>query len=682
MSAVHGFATNYATIVTNSTQVQDTKKLEKKIPKPSYPPSHPFLKRVIRSLNQEKAPLVSEIKKLAEVTLVNPHNQTARGIAISSEQKICKVLEAIKSIDYSPLKRDLKIIIKKMSNEERKGLLSRALRSDFSTNQKFLGNQCINLMTLEHLRLLAKFVSPEFTDVQATAETFNHISQVIKKYAVEEAHLNLPKNSKGFFLFKFIGNFIRTIAVAFNLIELGKEPSSYFETKYMLDIYWRLLEIPIKIIKFVLSFIINPLISFVVLVVGAIASAIALHIFKKWFDKCPEQLNPCKNLTAEIRKGTIKPIFGREKELDKVLEVLAANSEKNRKHPLIIGKPGIGKTEMMNGLAWRLVKGDVPPALKGKKLFILNCAELMKNPNAFALKDPLEQIMDKIGKHQKDLIIIFDEADKLSDTLGTRFNSILDTSKDSLFYAIGITTRANYKDKIENTCLDRRFQKLPMDEAKKKQTLTILRHIHQQESNDIKIPKEVFKAICKETKKITRRYQPDKAILVMSQAIEKIRHRQNGGAFDNQLHDEKAVKDEWISKLSRKNLHGIAIKSKKIQAITNQIEKADLQINKTLKQITKKRKISAHYIDLKKQREWHKNWLYTTSEKINQDTMKGKKINALLEKVYLFNSFILMPELDAYSSDYVKKNKLEVKIDAKLITEIVDNLVKQEKIEE
>lgn len=624
------------------------------------PPIYPFLRRVIRFLRQEDAPLVTEIKKIAKENFGN------------SAHKITKVLEAINSIDYSPLKHDLRMIIEKMTNDERKSLLSEALRLDFMTDQKFFGHQCLNLITLEELRSLAQDLS-----IKDTAEAFSKIAQISKKYNVEETNLKLAANSKEFFLLRLIKNFIRTIAVACNLLELGKEPNTYFETKYMLDIYWRLIEIPVLIIRFVLAVIINPLISLVVLSVGTTVSAFALHIFNKWFNRCPEQLPYCKNLTAGILDGTVIPTFGREKELEEILGVLAANHEKSRKHPLIIGEQGIGKTEMMNELAWRLVKGSVPDSLKGKKLFILNCAELMKQTSGFALKDPLEEIMGKVGEHQGELIIIFDEADSLIDTLGTRFNTILDTSKGSLFYAIGITTPAYYK-KIESTGIDRRFQKFHMEEASKEQTLTILRHIHQQEAPDIKIPKKVFDTIYKQTKdKIKHRFQPDKAVIVMSQALRNVRDLQEGRGLEMELRNHEATNKESASKLSRKKLNVTSVNNQKIQDITQKISGTEAKIKELKEKIEQKRKAFSEYTNLKKLREWHHHWLLTTSEKIDQEIKKDREIDALLEKIYLFNSFILIPELDAYLSDFVVKNDLKVKVEEETISQIVEKLSKE-----
>lgn len=671
--AIKSFSANFSSAAAAQTKIHGPNKT-KNYPFPPTPKrsSCICLKKVIRFLRGEKNLLAAEIKKLAK----------KQGLIENSAQKIAKVLEAIKSIDYSSLKSDLHKIIENMSDKERKFLLKKALREDFKKGQKFLGNQCMNLMTLKQLRSLAHFVSEEFKDVQTTAGKFNKVIQAIKKYNVEDPRVRPLKDSKQFILFRIFTNFFRTIAVAFNLLDLNKEPNTYFETKYMLDIYWRLLEIPIRLFKFIFQVIINPIISIPVMIVGTLVSAAALHVFKKIFHRCPDQLPYCRNLTDEIKNGTIKPVFGREKEIDEILESLAANNDIGRKHPLLIGKTGIGKTELMKGLALRLAKGEVPKALKGKKLFYVNSAELMKNANAFALKDPLEQIMHKLDNQQKKVILVFDEAHNLVDTLGERFNTILDTSSNSLFYAIGITTPEKYKEKIEPALLDRRFKKMPVEEASEKQTRTILRSMNRQQAPEVEISNETLSAIYNQTKeKITKRHQPDKSIFVMSQALERVRHLQNGGEFDEEVRDLLAQKEDLASQLSNEKLHGISIQSKEVQEIISRLDSVEKEIEYKKQKINEAQKNSAIYIHLKKWREWHEQWLYTISEKIAEDAKKGRKSPDILEKIYLFNNFALIPQLDRYLSDFIEDHKIKTHVDEEMITQIVEDIKRQENIE-
>lgn len=631
---------------------------------PSQQCCNPF-RRLVRCLRKEKNELAQSVTHLAN-----------KNIRMETKAKTNAVLNAIKSLDFSSLKNDIIRIIQDMTDLERKDLLETALNDDFHRNEKYLGNQCLGLMTLEQMRALSKHVHNEFETTQKTAKELAQISQAIKKYDVEELRQQLQKNSKQFILFKLISNLFRTIAVAFNLLNLGKEPSTYFETKYMLDIYWRIIEIPVKLIRFLFDTILNPLRALLVLVLGSIVSAITTFILTKFFNRCPDELPDCINLINQIKEGLINPTFGRDEELAKIMQTLAANNDTGRKHPLLVGHSGIGKTELMKALAWKLANNDVPDALKNKKIFYVNSAELIKKQSPFALKDPLEMIKEKIGKYRKDVILVFDESDDLADTFGTRFNSLLDTSPESFYYVIGITTPDQYK-KIAEKSLDRRFTQIQMKEPSEEQTCTILRDMRKREANDIYVPKEILKSIYEQTKdRIPKRSQPDKSILVLSQALEKVRHLQNGGDHESERQKLLAKKEKISSELSTEKIHGVLTQN--VKNLSNQLNEINKNIEEMTNLIESRKKIAACYRDYKRQLEWHEKWLHQTSESITTDADKGKKIPEILEKLYLFNNFFLIPQLDKHINDYVQTNHIPVEVNEVIVKQVIDHLSQQE----
>jgi ATP-dependent Clp protease ATP-binding subunit ClpA len=646
-----------------------------KIPRPQpIPPSNSCWRWFTRLFCKEKNPLLEEIKQLA----------IDQGIIKESSQKIDKVLEALQSIDFSRLKSDLKKIIGFLNPQERKELLTKALRLDFDNGQKILGNQCLNLLTVEQMREMAGLDSTNSTELKKTAQDFYSIVKLINKYDVKEQHKNLIDNSKEFVLFRMIRNFVRTIAVAFNLLELGREPNTYFETKYMLDIYWRLLEIPVRIIKFIFDMFVNPIISFAVAAVGTVVSAIAFHLFRKIFNKCPQELPYCTNLTAEMKKGTIKPVFGREDEVEKILSCLAANNETGRKHPMIMGERGVGKSALTKALAWKILNGEVPEPLKSiEQLFFINCAALTKKATGFSLKDPLEQIMEKIGDHRKKVLIVFDEAECLVDNLGISFNTILDTTlpKDSLFYAIGITTPEHYKTKIAPTDLDRRFSTIPMKPASKEQTRIMMRTMKQQQAQDVQISTKVLDSIYNQTNKtIAWRKQPDSSIFILSNLLEKIRYLQNGGAYDSDLQDLMRQRNELISQLSEINLHSASLAKSDVQNTQALLKEIDRSISEISQDVEKKKAIAKKYSALKDLFESDKKWLHETNAKIVQDVNAGKEIPEMLQKAYIFHHFFLNPLLENYIKQFTKEKIFETEITEKMVTESVNELAELEKI--
>lgn len=656
-------------------------KSNKKIPSPCHTESshstQPLMERVRHLFGKKQSALNQMIKKLAR------DNQLIK----DKHEKIQHILNAISCKDFSSLKKDLKVIIKNLSNDERKELLETALRKDFSAGTKSLGNQCIQLFTLQQMRELIQSIyasletydldKPQFTSLLVTAKQFADIHQTIKKYDIETERQNLIKDSKQFFLVRILQNFVRTLALAFNIIDLGKEPNTYFETKYMLDIVWRLLEIPIKMVRFILSFIVNPLISAAVVVGSAVIASLVGFIFSKLLNRCPDQLPFCKNMIDEVKKGRILPLFGREKELDDLINALAANNETGRKHPLLIGESGVGKSKLMDGLAWRLSKGEVPDSLKGKKLFYIRTSEIIKKNNPFDFKDPLTQIEDKIGPHKKDVILVFEEAHNLADMLGQRFNSSADTSTDSLFYIIGLTTPHEYENKIKNTTLKRRFKKIHIEETSAEQTYEILRHMNQHEAQDIKVSDAVLHKIFIDAQKnIPSRHHPDKATYILSEAFNEVRRLQNGGAYDKDIHELLSQKADITSKLSQEKPHGLSIHSKKIQKLFRELKTNEQEMKEKKQLIHQKQCDSKIYKDLENYRKWHEKWLYKMSEEI---VKKNGKVSEILEKLFLLNAYFILPQLDLYLDELRTKKGLEIEVTEDMIDRIIQLVAKEDK---
>ncbi|MBN9378253.1 MAG: hypothetical protein BGO14_06260 [Chlamydiales bacterium 38-26] len=657
-------------------------KSNKKIPSPCHIESsrsaQPLMERVRHLFGKKQSALTQMIKKLAR------DHQLIK----DKDEKIHQILNAIASQDFSSLKKDLKIIINKLSDAERKQLLETALRKDFSAGTKSIGNQCIQLFTLQQMRELIQSIyanlettdldfKPQFISLQATAKQFADIHQTIKKYDIETERQNLIKDSKQFFLVRVLKNFVRTLALAFNIIDLGKEPNTYFETKYMLDIVWRLLEIPIKMVRFILSFIVNPLISAAVVVGSAVIASLLGFIFSKLLNRCPDQLPFCKNMIEEVKKGRILPLFGREKELDDLINALAANNETGRKHPLLIGESGVGKSKLMDGLAWRLAKGEVPDSLKGKKLFYIRTSEIIKKNNPFDFKDPLTQIEDKIGPHKKDAILVFEEAHNLADMLGQRFNSSADTSTDSLFYIIGLTTPLEYENKIKNTTLKRRFKKIQIEETSAEQTYEILRHMNQHEAQDIKVSDTVLhKIFIDGQKNILSRHHPDKATYILSEAFSEVRRLQNGGAYDKDMHTLLSQKADITSKLSQEKLHGLFIHSKKFQELLQQLKTNEQNMKEKKQLIHQKQWDSKIYKDLENYRRWHEKWLYKMSEEIVE---KNGKVSEILEKLFLLNAYFILPQLDLYLDELRTKKGLEIEVTEDIINRIIQSVANEDK---
>ena len=186
-----------------------------------------------------------------------------------------------------------------------------------------------------------------------------------------------------------------------------------------------------------------------------------------------------RDITAEAKKGKIDPVIGRDDEIRSITRVL---SRKTKNNPVLIGEPGVGKTAIVEGLALRIIKGDVPSSLKDKTVWELDMASLIAGAKYRGeFEERLKKVLNEIKKSEGDIIMFIDEIHMI---VGTgRTDGAMDTSnilKPMLargeIHVIGATTLNEYRQYIEKDgALERRFQKIIVSEPSVEDTITILR---------------------------------------------------------------------------------------------------------------------------------------------------------------------------------------------------------------
>lgn len=616
----------------------------------------------------KKDPLALKIEALAQNEIFNKDSDIAIEVMLLALEK-----------NTHSFDKNLKRIITKLSVANRQNFLESALKLDFQANKKTLGNKALRLLSLEQLREMVEDVSEDFEDVQTLAKEFQSIVEELNKYDIDKQQKILKNNSKQFFLFRVIANFFRTIATAFNLINLGKSPSTYFEAKYMLDIYWAIIDIPVRIVRFIFEMVLSPIKSAIIVVVGAVVTTIVAKIFSKIFKCIPTKFSDFENLSEKVKNGDIVPYTGREKELDEIIFSLAANTGSSKKHPLLVGKSGVGKSKLMEALTWRIAQGDVPDNLKNKQVFIINSKMLEQRSSPFSLQDPLQQLMETIEPYKKDLILIFDEAHNLVTSLGDRFNSLLDTSSTSIPLAIGITTEEDYKAHIETHTLDRRFKKISILDPTLEQSRTMLRQVGKKEAPEIKISKRILDYIDEQvTQKLPNKQKPDISTAILTAAIQKIRQKQRGDEFHTEMGQLVSKKAELISKLSRKNLNAKSLENEKIRTIRNELRDVKQKIREIEFKIEEKIKKIERYKKLKETQSWHENWLYEVSASIVEKDAKEQEVSELTEKMYLFNTYFLLPQIDKFIIKHVEDEKLDVRLTQEVVDEVINGFPNNE----
>ncbi len=232
-----------------------------------------------------------------------------------------------------------------------------------------------------------------------------------------------------------------------------------------------------------------------------------------------------RNLVIDVKEGKIDPVIGRDEEIRRVIEIL---SRKTKNNPVLIGEPGVGKTAIVEGLAWRIFNGDVPASLKDKELYELDLGSLIagaKYQGEFEerLKSVLKAVKDKDGQ----VIMFIDEihnlvgAGKSSGAMDAA-NLLKPMLARGELKCIGATTFDEYRQYIEkDAALERRFQKVTVDEPSVEETISILRGLKDrfEAHHGVTIKDEaIIASAVLSNRYITDRFLPDKAIDLIDEA--------------------------------------------------------------------------------------------------------------------------------------------------------------------
>ncbi|MEU0538818.1 ATP-dependent Clp protease ATP-binding subunit [Nocardia sp. NPDC005978] len=276
-----------------------------------------------------------------------------------------------------------------------------------------------------------------------------------------------------------------------------------------------------------------------------------------------------RDLTAEARAGKVDPVVGRAEEIEQTVEIL---SRRRKNNPVLIGDPGVGKTAIVEGLAQRIVNGDVPETLAGRRVVALDVASLVAGSKYRGeFEERLTKILDEVRAHSDELVIFIDELHTIVGA-GSGGEGSMDAGnllKPALargeLHAIGATTIDEYRRYIEkDAALERRFQPVMVSEPSVLDTIEILRGLVDvyEEHHQVRYDDEALIAAAELSDRyLTDRFMPDKAIDLIDQAGARVRLRTRTRAPEareqqeelERLHREKdaAVNAEDYEKANR-----------------------------------------------------------------------------------------------------------------------------------
>ena len=240
------------------------------------------------------------------------------------------------------------------------------------------------------------------------------------------------------------------------------------------------------------------------------------------------------NLNERARKGKLDPVIGRDEEIRRVLQILSRRTKNN---PILIGEPGTGKTAIIEGLAQRIVRGDVPENLKSKTVYSLDMGALVAGAKYKGeFEELLKGVINEVIQSEGNFILFIDEIHTLVGAgAGEGAMDAANILKPALargdLRAIGATTLNEYQKYFEkDKALERRFQTVMVDEPDVQSSISILRGLKERYENHHKVrimDEAVIAAVELSNRYITERFLPDKAIDLMDEAAAKLRMERN-----------------------------------------------------------------------------------------------------------------------------------------------------------
>ena len=236
------------------------------------------------------------------------------------------------------------------------------------------------------------------------------------------------------------------------------------------------------------------------------------------------------NLNAQAKNGKLDPVIGRDEEIRRVMHIL---SRKTKNNPLLVGEPGVGKTAIAEGIAHRIVKGDVPENLKNKTIFALDMGALMAGAKYRGdFEERLKAVVKEVKESEGRIILFIDEIHTLVGAGATEgamdaANIIKPELARGELRAVGATTLNEYQKYFEkDKALERRFQKVMIEEPTVEDAISILRGLKERYENyhKVKIKDDaIIQAVTLSDRYITDRFLPDKAIDLVDEAAAKLR---------------------------------------------------------------------------------------------------------------------------------------------------------------
>lgn len=290
-----------------------------------------------------------------------------------------------------------------------------------------------------------------------------------------------------------------------------------------------------------------------------------------------------KNLNQLARDGKLDPVIGRDEEIRRILQILSRRTKNN---PILVGEPGTGKTAIAEGLAHRIIDGDIPENLKDKQIFALDMGALIAGAKFKGeFEERLKAVIKEVTTSDGDIVLFIDEIHTLVGAGGGQgamdaANILKPALARGELRAIGATTLDEYQKYFEqDKALERRFQKVNVDEPDTESAISILRGIKEKYETHHKVrikDEAIIGAVELSNRYITNRFLPDKAIDLMDEAASKLRMEINSKPEELDVLDRKIMQLEIEHEAIKREKDEAKLKSLKSELANLKDERNEL----------------------------------------------------------------------------------------------------------
>ncbi len=562
------------------------------------------------------------------------------------------IVKALTSQEFDKLQTPLRKAISTLSAENLGKLFDELVQIGMLDNSLVGVSRALQLLTKEELKgFLSKQLQASKVSPQETMQAYKVAEREYSKLMTSSKDSLLTQGKTTFI--KAVRNFIDGCLISFHVVDMGQEISTPFEATEKYNAYSKIFAVPLVIFT-ALCATTSVLTAFVV--TGIIVSSLAFTTwaYVQWIQDSPNTIEPFVNLLEEAKEGNLSPVLAREVEIDQVLANLARSQSGHRSHPLLIGPSGVGKSEIVKGIAQRLALGNVPNVLQGKKLLSINTAELLEtSTKRGASENALQRTLKKMDKKKHDYIVFFDEVHvaKEKKVLGERLLTVLDTNPNSLPFCIGATTSEMYSRHIEpDLAFSRRWTKVDVKPLTKEQTILVLREMNKAEAPEVAISEKMLTKIYDVScKKMPGRSQPESAKMLLSKVIA----------------STQAVKSPRLHSYEQELAH---LSSRLIANPNTRYQKQLIDKIQSLEQ-----KVTKLKAEEEKKEEQIRTRVRLIRFKTTQTDVMFKLAASNDEQGFLFWNYYLLPHVESKIANHEKQHKstIPLAVDAALIEQLV-----------